>query len=384
MMMVRETDYRGTADSSTPGPLFTGQRSVQSLLVRYDPLQLSMPHQPGIMVIHLLNQCNLFCRHCFMAATSRVDKILGKDLVLRSLREVEQLGIGRVHLTGGEPFMYPYLSEVLSFISQQQEFVSAISTNGTLIDESWIGPLSDSKITVNVSIDGPEDYHDKFRGSKGAFLKANENIKLMLDAKIPVSVVTTVCQDNLEYLPWLANWASEMGIKNVTIQPLLHLGRASAISDKKLSQIQICDMFFLLSDLCHAYRSKGVGFGLAYRNRDYLLEHPCAAYVCNGNKCHRNVAKEIKKLIIREDGTVLPEVETLNPRFSLGNLNEGKLVDLVNEYFEYGYSNFHELCRLAYTEILSKWSSPIVPWNEIISEESWKQEENIALKGTLQ
>jgi MoaA/NifB/PqqE/SkfB family radical SAM enzyme len=310
-----------------------------------------------------------------MEATSRADKMLGKDLVLRSLSEVEDLGIGRVHLTGGEPFLYPHLSEVLRFISRQEGFVSAISTNGTLIDDTWIDPLRKSRIIVNVSIDGPAEYHDRFRGLKGAFSKANENIKRMQDADIPVSIVTTVCRDNLEYLPWLAEWAWNNGIKNVTIQPLLRLGRGAAISDKKLSQIQICDMFFRLSDLCQEYRSKGVGFGLAYRNRDYLLEHPCAAYVCNGTNCHRNVSKEIKKLVIREDGTVLPEVETLNPLFSLGNLNKGTLVDLVNEYFKYGYSNFDVLCRTAYSEILRNWSSPIVPWNEIISEESWKRQE---------
>jgi Fe-coproporphyrin III synthase len=319
-----------------------------------------------------------------MEATSWADKMLGKDLVLRSLSEVEDLGIGRVHLTGGEPFLYPHLAEVLSFISRQEGFVSAISTNGTLIDDSWIEPLRESRIIVNVSIDGPVEYHDRFRGLKGAFLKANENIKRMLDADIPVSVVTTVCQDNLAYLPWLAEWAWNNGIKNVTIQPLLRLGRAEAISDRKLSQVQICDMFFRLSDLCQEYRSKGVGFGLAYRNRDYMLEHPCVAYVCNGAKCHRNVAKEIKKLIIREDGTVLPEVETLNPRFSLGNLNDGTLVDLVNEYFQNGYLNFDELCRMAYTEILSNWSSPIIPWNEIISEESWMEQEKITLISTRQ
>ena len=91
--------------------------------------------------------------------------------------------------------------------------------------------LSNSGAKVNVSIDGPENYHDKFRGSMGAFMKASRGIELMLNAGIQVSLVTTICQDNLKYLPWLAEWASEIGIKKIFIQPLLQLGRASRIAE---------------------------------------------------------------------------------------------------------------------------------------------------------
>lgn len=342
------------------------------MVVSSDVAHLAMPHQPGILVVHLLNQCNLSCKHCYMDAVTKTDKFLPKETVLKILSEVGQLGIGIVYLSGGEPFLYPWLSEILRFASVQEGFRTFVSTNGTLISQAGVNLLKNCGVGVNVSIDGPPDYHDQFRGSKGAFLRTSHNIESMLDSGISVSVVITICQDNLAYLPWLAEWASEIGIKNVIIQPLTQVGRASKIQDKKLLDNQVLGMFFQLSDLGYIYKSKGVNFTLVYRSRDLLLEHPCIAHVCNGCKCHRNVEKEIKKLIIREDGTVLPEIATLNPRYSLGNVKDSTLANLVEKYFESKYSDFDRLCRSAYAEVLPNWASPMIPWDEILSEKSWE------------
>jgi len=308
-----------------------------------------------------------------MDAASSPDKSLPKNLVLRSLSEVEELGIGAVNLTGGEPLLYPYLAEVLCALSRQQSYEVTISTNGTLVDRTWANTIRDSGAKVNVSIDGPSNYHDRFRGSDGAFLKASRGIELMINAGIRVSLVTTVCQDNLIHLPWVAEWAAAMGIEEIFIQPLLQLGRASRIADKKLSQRQVYDLYFLLSDLAGSRQSGGIGFKIAYRKRDFLIEHPCAAYICDGSKCHRKAAKEIKTLIIREDGTVLPEIETLNPRFSLGKLSDGTLADLVERYFKTSYCDFDKLCRSVYARVISSCDYFIL-LDEMISKESWKSQ----------
>jgi MoaA/NifB/PqqE/SkfB family radical SAM enzyme len=337
----------------------------------HETLNLPFQHQPGTLAIHLLNQCNLACKHCYIDSVSSLDKYLPKDLVIRSIGEVEHLGIGTIVLTGGEPLLYPSFSEILEFLSGYNSLEVIVSTNGTLIDQSMVKLMSDCGAKANVSIDGPASYHDKFRGSEGAFLKAVHGIRLMSNAGIQVSLVTTICKDNLKYVPWLTDWASEMGIKKIFIQPLLQLGRASKIAYKRLSERQIYDLYFLLSDL-ECNQDRGISFSIAYRSRDFLLKHPCAAYVCDGSKCHRKAEKEIKKIIIREDGIVLPEIETLNPRFSLGNLSEDNLINLVRKYFVSNYSDFDRLCRTVYASAVSNCESHFIPLDEIISVESWK------------
>jgi len=338
--------------------------------VRLDPV-LSLPHQPGVMLIHLLNRCNLLCQHCYVDAAPWRNTSLPPELAIRSIREAEALGIGAVYLSGGEPFLYPGLPEVLACASGEKGFEVYICTNGTLIGTTETALLKDTGAKVQVSIDGPEAYHDEVRGLTGAFRRAGWGIQQMVAAGVPVAVVSTICQDNLASLPWLAEWVVGMGVHRVILQPLLQLGRAVEIKERKLSEEQLCDLFLQLSDLAHTYRPQGLRFGLACRTRRLLADHPCAAYVCKGTGCHRKVAREIKKLVVREDGTVLPESPTLDDRFALGSLHEGTLTDLAARYFANGYAQFDRLCRTVYEEVMPTWTSPIIPWTEILSERSW-------------
>lgn len=336
-----------------------------------DPQVLPLPQQAGVLLIHLLNRCNLYCQHCYMDAGPERKTALPLELVLRSLGEAERLGVRTVYLSGGEPFLYPELPAILNFRTPNPAFQLVISTNGTCIGPPEAALIKARGASVNVSIDGEEAYHDGFRGVPGAFRAASRGIQALVDASVPVTVVVTICQDNLGCLPRLAEWALEMGVDEINVQPLQHVGRGAEIRQKKLSDEQMCELFMLLSDLGHAYRPRGLRFRLHYRSTSYLLAHPCAAFVCNGAQCHRKVTKEIKTLVIKEDGTVLPEIPTLNPRFALGNLREGTLVELVQRYFADGYDDFHRLCRAAFEELVPGFAAPIVPWDEIVSERSW-------------
>lgn len=341
-----------------------------NMSVGHDPVWSPLPHQPGVLLLHLLNRCNLLCQHCYLRATPTKNTYLPLELAIRSLSEVESLGINTVYLSGGEPFLYPGLSEILAAVSKQQSFELHVSTNGTLINTREATLLKDSGANAQVSIDGPETYHDLVRGFKGSFQRARRGIQELVAAGVPVTVATTICQDNIGLLPWLAEWAAGMGVGRISVQPLLQLGRGSEIRFKKLLEEQLYDLFLQLSDLGYSYRPRGLRFSLAYRTRHFLLAHPCAAYVCNGTSCHRKVAKEIKKLIVREDGTVLPEIPTLDYRFALGNLHQTTLTELVTHYFEEGYAEFDRLCRTIYEEVIPTWTSPIIPWDEIVSERS--------------
>ena len=67
----------------------------------------------------------------------------------------------------------------------------------------------------------------------------------------------------------------------------------------------------------------------------------------------------------------MPEIATLNPRFALGNIREASLPDLVRKYFGDGYATFQGFCRSIYNEVVAGSTSPIIAWDEIVSERSW-------------
>jgi Fe-coproporphyrin III synthase len=295
------------------------------------------------------------------------------DLVLRAIGECAQLGIATLYVTGGEPLLYPGLEKALRLASGIPKLEVTVCTNAMLLQERHASLLRDVGAKVNVSVDGDEEFHDQFRNQRGSFRLMERGLRRVVEAGIPVTIVSTISRANLHLLPWLVRWAASAGAAQFRAQPLLNLGRGTEISDQRLSNHEMNRLLLQLTDLANVYRARGLKCNLVGASRSFLLKHPCGAYVCNGAGCHRRVAQEIKKLVIREDGTVLPEVTNLSHEFAIGRIEDGLLSEMVNQYFQDGYQRFDRLCRSTYAEVLPQWDSEFIPWDEIVAERSRRQ-----------
>ncbi|SOE87105.1 Radical SAM superfamily enzyme, MoaA/NifB/PqqE/SkfB family [Burkholderia sp. YR290] len=324
----------------------------------------------GTLMLHLLGRCNLRCAHCYMDGAPERQELLPVELVISAIRESRKLGVGVIYLTGGEPFLYKQLDRVLNVASTETDARIVVCTNATLINPERARMLSDARASVNISVDGAREFHNSFRGQPGAFERTENGIVCLRQLGVPVTIATTVTQENRHYLPSLIEWAAAHGAECVRVQPLLKLGRGTAIADQRLTTEQMDYLFLQLSDLANRYHARGVKCTLNESSRRFLLAHPCGAYVCNGAGCHRRMAKEIKKVVVREDGTILPEVTNLHPRFAIGNLRDGPLTDLIDRFFADGYQRFDALCRRLYNEVLPTWQSAVIPWDQLVAERS--------------
>ncbi len=337
--------------------------------------EVNQARNAGTLMLHLLGRCNLQCLHCYMEGSPSRHERLPAELVFNAIEECDHLGVGGLYLTGGEPLLYPEIRDVIAIASRFSNLKVTLCTNGVLVKKHHVAMLKDANVHVHVSIDGEEEFHDQFRQLSGAFRLTERSIRLMSEAGIPVTIVSTISQSNLHSLPYLVAWAAEVGAQKYRVQPLLKLGRGKQIADHRLTNNQMNQMVLQLSDLANQYRSVGLACSLIGVSRRFLLAHPCGAYVCNGVGCHRGVVKEIKKLVVREDGTVLPEATNLNHKYALGKLEEGSLSFLVNQFFDDGgYDRFHQLCRTVYSEVLPTWDSEVVPWDQILAERSHSSE----------
>ena len=322
------------------------------------------------LMVHLLGRCNLRCQHCYMEGSPHRRERLPLNQVLGAIRECGSLGIATLYVTGGEPLLYPHLEEVIHTAAEDARLAITVCTNGTLVKRAHVALLRDAKARVNISIDGTADFHDAFRGLPGAFQASAQGLHLFVEEGVPVTVVMSMTRHNRHMLPSLVEWAADAGVNQFRVQPLLKLGRGTAISDERLSDPEMNRVLLQLSDLANTYSSRGLKCGLVGASLRFLRKHPCGAYVCNGTGCHRRVAQEIKKIVIREDGMILPEITNLNRRFAIGNLSDGPLSSLVTRYFDTGYEQFDLLCRSTYSEVLPTWSSEFVPWDQIVAERS--------------
>lgn len=326
------------------------------------------------LMLHLTGQCNLECRHCYMEGAPHRKERLPFDWVAEALEAAPALGVGTVFLTGGEPLMYPRFDELARIAGKiAASGVSVtVCTNATFVQPRDARLFADLGFNVHVSIDGSPAYHDGFRGSTGAFAKAERGVDLMIAAGIPVSIVTTICQANLAQFHEIAHWAVTHGATRLLVQPLLELGRGAAIATERLSSAQLLTLIMMTSDLANgADAGRQIKASIIGGNKRFFLAHPCAAYVCNGGGCHRGVSAEIKKIVVREDGTVLPEATNLNPRYAIGHASEASLAEMIPRFFSEGYSAFDRLCRATYNDYVPTWPDPILPWDQLLSERSW-------------
>jgi Fe-coproporphyrin III synthase len=325
----------------------------------------------GTLMIHLLGRCNLECAHCYMEGSPSRSERLEIGQVLGAISECEALGVTSLFLTGGESLLYRELDTALEACSEVPGLRVTVCTNGMLVKERDAARFSDLGVDVNVSVDGDPEFHDGFRRRKGAFRATEKGVRVLVEAGVAVAIVTTITRANRESLARTVGWAAEVGANRVLVLPLLKLGRAVEIADQCLGATEMDQMLLQLSDLANAYRPTGLACRLnGVATRRFLMAHPCGAYVCNGAQCHRGVSKELKKLVVREDGTVLPEMTNISRRFAMGNIRDAPLAMLVQRYLEQGHARFDALCRATYNEVLPQWNSTIVPWDEIVASRS--------------
>ncbi len=187
-------------------------------------------------LLQITEVCNLRCVHCFISAGDYGETMsfeVIQDIVLPRLVECR---VGRVTLTGGEPFKHPDVVRVAELFSKAGIRVG-ICTNATLIDEFQMESLVKiGNVHINISLDGfsPES-HDKFRGVKDVFDVAIKNIKQLSKYGILQGfLVTPNTFAQVSEYSELCQFAIENKAKYVLMNPLSNLGRGVK-SKKRIS-----------------------------------------------------------------------------------------------------------------------------------------------------
>lgn len=142
-----------------------------------------------------------------------------------------------LYVTGGEPFLYPGIMELMNY-AKKKGFSVTIVTNGVNLKEKAEEIVKNKWDYVLVSLDGPEEIHDKCRNFKGAYKAAYEGLlelqkyKKKYKHQIPfVLTSTTLSQINVNTLDECFNIGKE-------ILPDLMVIYLSWFTNKKRGKIQ--------------------------------------------------------------------------------------------------------------------------------------------------
>ncbi|BAO45588.1 heme d1 biosynthesis radical SAM protein NirJ [Thiolapillus brandeum] len=184
---------------------------------------------PGPVVIwNLIRRCNLTCKHCYsISADTDFPNELNTEQVFEVMDDLKQFGVPVLILSGGEPLLRPDIFDI-AHRTKDMGFYTALSTNGTLIDDSNIDRIAEVGFDyLGISIDGIRETHDRFRRKEGAFDASMAALRRCQALGVKVGLRFTMTQDNAEELPRLLQLMDDERIDKFYFSHLNYAGRGN-------------------------------------------------------------------------------------------------------------------------------------------------------------
>ena len=203
--------------------------------------------------VHINNNCNLACSYCFVKQTPEAMTPATASMTAKRMGDVAKaynLEKISIKFSGGEPTLalpmmsYFYDCLVDELRESKTELAIAILTNGTHITGKVIEFVKRSNASVNISLDGFGEDHDRYRvyknpernfsndrsdkidshilgqkeccsvARRGSWKKISENILLLISEGIVPNINGTISQESCGSLPDLVRWVFRNGMRN--------------------------------------------------------------------------------------------------------------------------------------------------------------------------
>lgn len=165
------------------------------------------------LTLHLTSRCNLRCRYCYAAPHEGGDMTL--DTATKAIaigmesfrKKTPEASLGVIFF-GGEPLLMRGLIEDVVRHCQDLEkqtgqlFHYKITTNGTLLDESFLTSLTTNEIFIALSHDGTRTAHDANRidpSGASTFDALEPKIEMLLKHKPYSPVMKVITPDTVRY-----------------------------------------------------------------------------------------------------------------------------------------------------------------------------------------
>lgn len=299
-------------------------------------------YSPLMIVWNLTYTCNLRCKHCYENAGVLRPKELTKGELTREekLRVVDEIAdsyIPTLSFSGGEPLLCRDFWEVVERATERGLYLS-MNTNGTLITPEVAKRLKDynfAYIAVSVDSSIPEK-HDEFRGVKGAWERAVQGIRNVVEAGGTAILSVTVTKYNHEEIEDIFKLGEELGVYKVMVYNFIPTGRGTEIWEGDLSprerEVVLHKMYeYLLKGGSLCTTAPQLGRVCAAGEKEEFVP---IAHLGTGKAKNLYALAELiggcgvarAYMAIQPDGTMTPCVYM--PEVHLGNIKEDRIVDV--------------------------------------------------------
>lgn len=152
-----------------------------------------------ILILNVHENCNCRCIMCDIWK-----RPAGKEVKLDQVRKYQEdlitLNVQQIILTGGEPLLHSHFGELCNLLHECSSRITLLSTGLLLKKRAQI--VADHVDEIIISLDGPEETHDRIRHIPRAFQLIREGILTVRDLRpdIAIHVRSTVQSGNFALL----------------------------------------------------------------------------------------------------------------------------------------------------------------------------------------
>lgn len=181
--------------------------------------------------------CNLECDYCFYLekqalygageAYRMTDEVLSAFIV--NYITSQPTPLVEFVWQGGEPTLlgldfFKRLVELQRPFSRRKSIVNSLQTNGTLLTDAWCTFLRKNGFMVGISIDGPQEIHDRHRRDpkgKGSFHRVMRGLRLLQTHGVEYNVLASVARETARQPLEVYNFLKGEGVKFIQFAPIV-------------------------------------------------------------------------------------------------------------------------------------------------------------------
>jgi uncharacterized protein len=284
--------------------------------------------------------CNLACRYCYYldkeqlypeAESFRMPDIILEEYIVQHI-EASTEPVIRFSWHGGEPTLLglDYFRKIAALQRRHQpgnrSIANGIQTNGTLLDEEWCRFLAAEGFAVGLSLDGPQELHDRFRltkGKKPTFKQAMRGYELLQKHRVYTDILCVVNSFNVRHPSRVYRFFKQIKAPYISFLPLVEPqpGSEGGVSSRTVPAeafgVFLCTIFdeWIIRDIG---RIKIQIFEEAARTA-FDQDHSLCIF--------RETCGDIP--VIEHNGDFFSCDHFVDPGYRLGNIIETPLVELL-------------------------------------------------------
>lgn len=216
----------------------------KSFLLSYE---IGVVPPPKFVIWDCTRRCNLNCEHCG-AKKEKYSVELTTQQIKDLVKKLSDYKVKYFVVTGGEPLLRQDLFEIFSF-AKENGLKTGVATNGFFVSENNSKTIAKIFDSVQISLDGPQEIHNKIRGNKEAFQKVINAISLLQKNNCKqITISSVITPSNIKQLEKLGEIVKKLGVNIWKIVSVMPIGKVEQNDSLYLNQQEFLKLLDFIKD----------------------------------------------------------------------------------------------------------------------------------------